>query len=237
MDTTAPPAHRKNPSFDYLQDGNYTVALRVSDTHGCTDSIWQTLALSPPVLDLALSELQLLPDNQTGLLLHYRVDNLGSVPAEELSLEININGSQQLTQLLDTKLLPGEQLQGKLPFALPANQELYACLQLRGRYGAYPDNNPTDNNACIGTQSRFQVHTPYPNPSTDFLRLPVYAPQSEVAAIVIRGNDSRTVYTSSYSLSAGYQILSLPVSSLPSGSYFVEISLPSLSQTFRLVIP
>lgn len=65
------------------------------------------------------------------------------------------------------------------------------------------------------------VHV-YPNPFTDELKLDIYQPANGEVAIAITDITGREVYSSTKELSKGIHYLSIPVSSLQSGIYFIK---------------
>lgn len=84
----------------------------------------------------------------------------------------------------------------------------------------------------------FSIITSYPNPAQDVFTIQMVSPEQGEVKTEIIDLSGKTVYSASASLNKGMQFLDLPVSSLSTGTYLVQVnnSVNGLSEVIRLVV-
>lgn len=211
-------------SIAFLEEGQFEVSLVAQNSLGCYDTISQEITIAVPVVDLSIGSFELVRENTTGKIF-MEVVNSSNLPIEvtdvQIELENQFSVTEQILQFIDA----GEASLVSLNVGIPLEiaEPAYFCVTLTSQYADYPDINPIDNEKCLTLQPLVQVENPFPNPTSDELRVKVIVPEDGRANVQLLAATGQVHIKEEMEISAGLTNLFFDLSDLDPGIYFVVV--------------
>lgn len=223
-----------NQAVLFSEPGTYDVSLVATNSLGCSDTTTQEVLIAVPEVDLRIGSFDLVDEGGVGKIL-MEVQNFSNLPIEVTEAKIELQNQFAVTEQIAEFIGIGEtrlvSLNVGIPLAL--TQPSYFCVTLASQYAAlgYEDIDPINNEKCITLEPKVSLEDLYPNPVTDRFTLKLVMPVSGDATISLLNAAGRLQSQIIYATSVGLNTLTVDVSTLDSGIYFVTIELPG--QTFK----
>ena len=233
-------ADEASPTFTFNEPGSYTVTLTARNEAGCESTTQQTIEVLNPVQDVRLESLSIVDNpNGPGQRLLLTVRNVGSLPADSVSVTINFGDAVSVQEGLPEPLLAGETRVYVTRFQLPASTSTvrYLCATLRVDDVSFVDARPEDNRNCASLDQQLTVEPPFPNPAADRLQVPVILP--EAAAVSLRLTDLNGKVMQSYRQAdapAGLNTFIIRTKGMPVGTYLLQIDYQGEQRQFRVSV-
>ena len=167
------------------------------------------------------------------------VRNVGSLPADSVSVTINFGDAVSVQEGLPEPLLAGETRVYVTRFQLPASTSTvrYLCATLRVDDVSFTDAQPEDNRNCASLDQQLTVEPPFPNPAADRLQVPVILP--EAAAVSLRLTNLNGKVMQSYRQAdapAGLNTFIIRTKGMPVGTYLLQIDYQGEQRQFRVSV-
>ncbi len=233
-------ADEVSPTFTFNEPGSYTVTLTARNEAGCESTTQQTIEVLNPVQDVRLESLSIVDNpNGPGQRLLLTVRNVGSLPADSVSVTINFGDAVSVQEGLPEPLLAGETRVYVTRFQLPASTSTvrYLCATLRVDDVSFVDARPEDNRNCASLDQQLTVEPPFPNPAADRLQVPVILP--EAAAVSLRLTNLNGKVMQSYRQAdapAGLNTFIIRTKGMPVGTYLLQIDYQGEQRQFRVSV-
>jgi hypothetical protein len=135
--------------------------------------------------------------------------------------------------------MPGDVRAFEIDFEVfTKNENLnYICFTAQKELGSYIDANPYDNAACLSIESSFTVMAPYPNPSRDFIFVPVVLPSSEKCELMLTSEKGEIVFRKTYrNMAEGLNLFQVDLAAYSQGLYLLNIKYRDSETTKKIVI-
>lgn len=222
------------PSFTFNELGDYQVELISFGQLGCTDSFSKPIRVVEPITDLSLTNLELLPDPNSGSLRPLvTIRNNGNIAVANVSILIDLSGGGSIKEKMQIDLQPNQSFTQALVSELVPKGLNYVCAQLSPE----KDENLLNNRKCSTLGEEIIVFAPYPNPSEGELYIDWIAASGDVASIVIFNSTGGNAFDKKITATQpGLSQIILDVSNLAPGIYFVVFSYGGITKTHRFVM-
>ncbi|MFY0688695.1 MAG: PKD domain-containing protein, partial [Cyclobacteriaceae bacterium] len=225
-------------STSFSEAGIKTITLTVENEYGCQDSVWQQLLVVEPVINVSISEIELVAiDDRFGQLV-VEVANLGNMPVEQLAFELEIEGAFNIRETFKTRINNGASNVFSLTSEIPiANADINAVCVSVSAATTYPDIDLFNNTQCLTIDPEVVFEAPYPNPASDELVVKAIIPDnSDVQIRLLNLSGHVVLQNSSEDLSGGLKSFVLDLREIESGLYFLTIDVNDESTTSRIAI-
>jgi len=222
------------PSFTFNELGDYQVELISFGQLGCTDSFSKPIRVVEPITDLSLTNLELLPDPNSGSLRPLvTIRNNGNIAVANVSILIDLSGGGSIKEKMQIDLQPNQSFTQALASELVPKGLNYVCAQLSPE----KDENLLNNRKCSTLGEEVIVFAPYPNPSEGELYIDWIAASGDVASIAIFNSTGGSAFDKKITATQpGLSQIILDVSNLGPGIYFVVFSYGGITKTHRFVM-
>ncbi len=209
----------ENPTHTWADSGNYVILLKAISEKGCVDSTQSLLRVIVPHIDVAIIDVRTTLDENNYLLVEADIVNAGTVPIENLTLDLNIGKGR-----VSREIMPEEFMQGAVktyvftnkPYMPNGELPEFICVNLNAEQF---DETPENNQICKSNVSDFKVLDIYPNPVKDILNIQALMPVEGDLQVEVFNNEGQIIYQTKRSVEKGYQSLKLDCSGLAYGSY------------------
>ena len=120
---------------------------------------------------------------------------------------------------------------------VPANETvLYGCASIESPLFSQ-ETNLTDNKACVSLTNEFTIINLYPNPATDMANVLVSTPYNSAITVRIATTSGELVKEITYNdYPQGISIIQIPLHSINSGMYILEINFNGKAERRKLAI-
>ena len=216
-----------NPTALVASSGDYLFKLKIISPKGCQDSAVQNLTITNPIFDLKLIAIYPQIDSAGYLGLSIYFQNNSNRILSQFQISVNVDGQVGEAENWSGKLLPGEistyHLKSSLQIQSVSNAKA-VCVSLALPDG-FQDSNAADNEQCEPlTGYGFQVVSPFPNPATDRLQIPVIVPSADVMSVYICNSNSIIVMqNNNWQVTKGVNTIVLATSTLAKGMYYYQV--------------
>ena len=216
----------ENPYFVFQDSGTYIVELRSINDYGCYDTETMTIKSVVPLMDIILYSLRT-EVNDNYLTTSVYIINNGTLPVEELNLDLNLGNGQIYRETIED-FQSGQVMDYTFTFkAYLADGELpeVVCVEaVDPVYGIYSDIDLTNNTVCKTNVQNLMVFQPYPNPVSDQLICEFIAANAEDISITLVNSLGEIAYKNVISSHFGYKKHLIDVSELSQGVYYLQVS-------------
>ena len=223
------------PSFTYGEAGSFNAGLTVFNAQGCSASAEKSILVANPNLDIELTELQLSPLPSGEIIVSVVITNKGNFMVSNIDLLMDLSGAATLTEKINITLLPGQSTFRLLSTGIIdlQNQVNYLCVEIV-RDG---DADLSNNKQCKTLNASIAVFNPFPNPSADLVHLEWVAQSTGNATASLFDAQGKVVFNQSLTgFSVGLNRLTIPLSGIKPGTYFVLFVAPGTRKSFPVIV-
>lgn len=225
-----------SPTHVFTDLGIYDVTLTTQSAEGCFAMVTKQIHVVNPVIDLSIDEITIFDEGKRLLL---TISNHGTIPVGGINATVSLNNELSINEALDLIILPNETAIPKtLSFTLPENGNIdFICIDLSTSDGA--DVNRADNTQCINITDDFKILVPYPSPvSKDgLLTIPIIGEKNDEVTIALLDTSGKQHVSESVQLyQRGLNNISLLLTRLKPGIYFIQVQSPKTIKSFRIFV-
>lgn len=223
-----------SPIYTFLDLGDYTATLTVTNADGCADSKSIPIQVLVPSIDLELIAFSINPDGTTGKLRpSVTLRNGSNVPVSALEVAIHLSDKATVSEAIVETLQPGESKSVTLAMTFDPSQfsMAFVCAEVISE----KDADVADNRQCISWDASAYVFDPYPNPSGGLVYVDWVSASPEQVSVTIYNAQGRKEYAWETAGTVGLNQTVHDLSFLAAGVYFVSVQTASTLQTRRIV--
>ncbi|MEQ8552417.1 MAG: PKD domain-containing protein [Cyclobacteriaceae bacterium] len=212
-----------SPSIVFNDSGSQLVRLITYNSTGCADTAEMIINAIEPVVDLAVTSVQLVEDgNNYDIVLD--VKNASNLPIEAMSVNVELQNQFSVSEQVYQRINSGEESIVMLGTSIPksTNGPAYLCISIFSAYEE-PIPNLKDNEACITIEQKISFEPPYPNPASSETSLRYILPEGGDATIEVFDVSGSIEISENYEdLPKGLNQFILDVSTLDAGTYLIK---------------
>jgi PKD repeat protein len=223
------------PVHTWQDSGRYEVQLVAVSDKGCPDTVRKTIRAIIPVVDVMVINMDVTLEGNY-LAVEADIANAGSVPADNLAIELNTSTNNIQREYLEDQLDAGAVMRYTFrarPYVSSGLLPTYTCVSLDP---GMPDDVPENNSLCVLNEAEFQLYDLYPNPTSGKLNLTLLIPDNGNIVIRVFDNAGRLVYNKDYELTKGYRQITLNCSEFTQGKYMLNISYKGKTEVRNFVL-
>ncbi len=223
------------PVHTWQDSGRYEVQLVAVSDKGCPDTVRKTIRAIIPVVDVMVINMDVTLEGNY-LAVEADIANAGSVPADNLAIELNTSTNNIQREYLEDQLDAGAVMRYTFrarPYVSSGLLPTYTCVSLDP---GMPDDVPENNSLCVLNEAEFQLYDLYPNPTSGKLNLTLLIPDNGNIVIRVFDNAGRLVYNKDYELTKGYRQVTLNCSEFTQGKYMLNISYKGKTEVRNFVL-
>ncbi len=211
------------PQHTFEDTGKYVVWLTLTNVHGCKDSVSRIILVVPNLLDLAVTDIQIVQQAEY-LIASANVHNRGTLPLENPEMQLWVNGRFLISEILYDTLFSGEQtwymFNGRINTQWLNPQ--YICV-IGKVLTSQQETDETNNMYCKPINEAEQILNFYPNPVQSKLIIEYQLLEDENVVVEITDITGRQLLAQSIQSKANFNRLTIDVSSFTQGMYFVRL--------------
>lgn len=221
-----------SPSFTYTQLGTYQAELIARNNLGCTDSFAKNIFVVEPRIDIAVTNLLLITNND-GALATVTFDNRSNVVVVNPEIVLDLAGKAKIKERVFGTFLPGQQSSKSISTRIVSDNLGYICAEI----SVAGDVNSFDNRACNNLTGDLTVLPPYPNPASEEVILEWIRGQRNQVEVRLYNAQGQVVLNKVHTnLSAGLNQLLIKVDALLPGLYFATVSDGDNTSSYRVQV-
>jgi len=231
-------SHEFNPVYTYMELGKDWPKQIAENEFGCADTSYSEIEVVIPVYDLAITDTRIeVMDQKLSMIVE--LTNNGTIIVNNPDLHIDIDKTITLNHKLEGRLMPGDVQSFPIDFDVildnkPIN---YLCFNLNMTFGDYEDVNPYDNTSCLSLENTVNVLEPYPNPSKEYVNLPIILPSGSNCVMTMTSEKGDIVYQKEFqALNEGLNLIRLDLATFAQGIYLVNIKLNDFETTKKVIL-
>jgi hypothetical protein len=188
--------------------------------------------------DIAITNVAIAVADQK-LKMKVELANNGTIIINNPKVQIDVDEKVSLNHQLSGRLMPGDIRAFEVDFEVfTKNKNLnYICFTAQKELGSYVDINPYDNAECVSIESLFTVMDPYPNPSRDYIFVPIVLPASDNCELTISSEKGEIVFRREYrNMAEGLNLFRVDLATYSKGLYLLNIRYQEAETTKKIVI-
>lgn len=221
-----------SPSFTYTQLGTYPAELIAMNSIGCTDSFVKNIFVVEPQIDVAVTNLLLIANND-GTMATVTFENRSNVVVVNPEIILDLSGKAKIKERVFGTFLPRQESTKSISTRIVSDNLGYICAEI----AVLGDVNSFDNRACNNLTGELEVVPPYPNPADSELTLEwIRGEQNEVEVRLINAQGQLVLNKRYFNLSSGLNQLLVNVDSLLPGLYFATVADGTKTVSYRVLI-
>jgi PKD repeat protein len=231
-------SNEANPSYNYVDLGKDWPRQIAENEFGCTDTSFAQIEVVIPVYDIAMTNVDVAATDQK-LKMKVELANNGTIIINNPKVQIDVDEKVSLNHQLSGRLMPGDIRAFEVDFEVfTKNKNLnYICFTAQKELGSYVDINPYDNAECVSIESLFTVMDPYPNPSRDYIFVPIVLPASDNCELTISSEKGEIVFRREYrNMAEGLNLFRVDLATYSKGLYLLNIRYQEAETTKKIVI-
>ncbi len=231
---------KANPSYTYYEIGKDLATQIAKNNYGCSDTATQSIEVVVPVYDITLVNVKVDVMDEK-LKLKVGIQNNGTIIINNPVVRIDVAEKVSINHKIETALMPGAYNEYLIDFEVlkKTNEPLdYMCFSLEQSYGAeLEDVTPFDNSQCISIDNAFNVLDPFPNPSSQYVDVPVILPNTGNCDFKMVGEQGNIVYTKQFAnLNSGLNVIRMDLAPYRKGFYLLTVKLSESEITKKIII-
>lgn len=221
-----------SPAFTYTQLGTYQAELIARNNLGCTDSFVKSIFVVEPQINVAVTNLLLVANND-GALATVTFENRSNVVVVNPEIILDLAGKAKIKERVFGTFLPGQQSSKSISTKIVSDNLGYICAEI----SVAGDVNSFDNRACSNLTGELTVVPPYPNPASEEVILEWIRGQRNQVEVRLYNAQGQVVLNKVHSnLSAGLNQLLIKVDALLPGLYFATVSDGDKTASYRVQV-
>ena len=220
-------SNQTNPYFIFTEPGTYEVSLTGTNEFGCMGRYTSpVITVVEPIVDIMLMDLK--ADEENGFAkISLIVVNLGTLPVEDLVLELKINNQiyrETIEHIAQGAVVP-HTFGTMIPIPNSASIANTICVEaLVPDSEVHSDINLANNNLCITDAENLSVGIPYPIPAYEQITCDIYTKIPTDLDISIFSIFGKLVKHETISQHKGYLKYVVNVTDLSGGMYFIRVN-------------
>lgn len=220
-----------SPDFIFQELGEYSVELAALNAQECIHTLSRTINVVSPVVDVALSGLELMEFQDGSVKPAVTIFNHGNTPLVNLGLLLDISGPI-IREYVGATILPNTSHRHVMQFELPDTHGLkYLCVE-----ADVDDITPGDNKTCSNLEEVFTSFSPYPNPATNQVQVDWIMNEDGLVNISLVNMMGQQVKNFTLNASDGFNGFTLDTEGVDLGIYLIRIKYKGFSKTYRVVV-
>ncbi|MBX2917500.1 MAG: PKD domain-containing protein [Cyclobacteriaceae bacterium] len=221
-----------SPSFTYTQLGTYTAELIARNNLGCTDNFIKTIFVVNPEINVAVTNLLLVANND-GTVATVTFENRSNVVVVNPEIVLDLSGKAKIKERVFGTFLPGQQSSKSISTRIVSDNLSYICAEI----SVMGDVNSFDNRACNNLTGELEIVPPHPNPADHELTLEwIRGQQNDVAVRLINAQGQLVLDKRYTNLLPGLNQLILKVDALLPGLYVATVSDGDKTLSYKVLI-
>jgi PKD repeat protein len=221
-----------SPAFTYTQLGTYQAELIARNNLGCTDSFVKSIFVVEPQINVAVTNLLLIANND-GALATVTFENRSNVVVVNPEIILDLAGKAKIKERVFGTFLPGQQSSKSISTRIVSDNLGYICAEI----SVAGDVNSFDNRACSNLTGELTVVPPYPNPASEEVILEWIRGQRNQVEVKLYNAQGQVVLNKVHAnLSAGLNQLLIKVDALLPGLYFATVSDGDNTASYRVQV-
>lgn len=221
-----------SPTHVYNTIGTYKPMLIAANTIGCLDTTYGSISILKRYMDVSITEAKAQIQNGGGVLLNdylsvsLTVLNKSTADIFALDFYMEANDGPALKEVWTGKLLKGDAMTYTFKTAPSLKTgDHFVCVYVLNPNGL-KDEVPADNKVCQALdETAFKVLSPYPNPTSDLLTIPLIIPNGGDVTITVVDSQGNEVQNATAYMAKGLQQITLDTHTFTSGLYFCRVQL------------
>ncbi|HNP17457.1 MAG TPA: PKD domain-containing protein [Fulvivirga sp.] len=225
-----------NPTHTFNDQGSFDVQLVAVNEFNCTDSTVHRIEVLDPLLDIQLLNFSIVPLPESDML-SITVRNNGTIRLDSLDVVINLGGKLDVHEVIQSGLNPEETITAQLELKVNNRKLDYICISVSSFLTNTEEVNKEDNNKCVTFNNNPLIFAPpYPNPTKDRINLEVISTSNTEISVQIISSKGTQSATWKAPINEGSNQLSLDLSNLQGGLYYLKLSIDGQLKTYRFVV-
>ena len=223
-----------NPNFTFTDLGMYAVKLTAFNESGCSFIISKPITILVPSVNVVLSDLSLVPDQQTGALQPMlTILNKSNVPITNPDVLVDVESSRLIKKKVIGKIQPNQSLSVLVDLQIVPHSANYICAEV----DIANNTADFDKRKCLPLSSTEILFSPYPNPVKDNLNFDWISNEPLPVNVIIFTSLGSMVFEQKFtSVATGLNRLELNTSTLPNGLYYINYSDSKTTKSFSFTI-
>jgi len=228
---------QSSPTHVYSDTGRFDITLSVTTTHGCIDSMTNSVYSIIPIRDLAITGASFIKQNNQWIMKAI-VSNRGNEDADSYEIKAQLDEKSLIYQTFtDQPIKVGQTKELTFNSTFEATTETpgFFCAEVMTVNG-HIDSITDNNRHCITTTKDFEIFTVYPNPFEELIYLAINAPtQTKIKVSLYNTLGEGCAESIEYQLQKGYSTITFPVKKLNAGLYLLKVNYGDEKKVFRLM--
>ncbi len=219
-------SYDENPLHTYNDSAVFYPKLYAFNKFGCLDSTSGVIYAVYSAVDVSVSQIK--AEIKDGYISYScRITNLGKQKLTQLELSAKYNSGLAISEQWQGELHTGEFMDYMFSSRsqIPSGDQIqYFCIEAEVTQTTdQEDENPDNNSVCDDISTNFWVSTLYPNPATNEINIDIILPYSQTMEIELIDLSGKVLRSSSLNGQKGLNNIKLPVNTLPSAQYRIQI--------------
>jgi len=228
-----------NPTYFYMDTGLFQSCLIAENQYFCYDTLCKTVYVIPSYFDIAVNSVEITDTSNNQIEISCELLNIGSRKINQLYLKGQLGNNAPIVEHWNGELMPGEKINYlfNAHFYISNNSVSdYLCVTAQV-VGELADNNPDNDRACTSISDNFLIGEIYPNPSHNYIFIPVVIPETDKLSINVyntQGQIIAEIYNKK--IAAGFVNIKFDVEALLSGVYYIVSKYQNKEEIKKLVV-
>ncbi len=222
----SPTSNNTSPTHTYSDTGNYDITLTTISAFGCVSSKSHSIQVLLPYIDLAVESCSY-EETSEAYEVSAIVRNLGNITIENFNINAYLQSKSPISeQANNLNLNPGEAMNFKFSSKFLKDEYIpdYLCVEII-KVNQVTDAVISNNEDCKTISNASVIYSLYPNPTNNFITLPINATKEKSIYITIYDMYGKLIQEDlTYLLKIGFNRISIDFSSLASGNYVLKIT-------------
>ena len=222
----SPTSNNTSPTHTYSDTGNYDITLTTISAFGCVSSKSHSIQVLLPYIDLAVESCSY-EETSEAYEVSAIVRNLGNITTENFNINAYLQSKSPISeQANNLNLNPGEAMNFKFSSKFLKDEYIpdYLCVEII-KVNQVTDAVISNNEDCKTISNASVIYSLYPNPTNNFITLPINATKEKSIYITIYDMYGKLIQEDlTYLLKIGFNRISIDFSSLASGNYVLKIT-------------
>lgn len=220
------PTTLQSPTTSFVNEGTYTVSLKLKDLQGCKNTKTKTIVVSMQFIDLAILNVNTVKDIDGFMTVTADLANVGTVPVNSFDMHYQISDGGNIKETWYGTLNPNSFYAYTFTSkssTQKTNLNNITCVQIEKVNGTIDEN--ISNNSLCNTlnSSEISISNPIPNPTEGDITLPIVLNRDINFSISIYNSIGQIQYSETTQKgSMGLNFVTLPTSSYARGCYIIK---------------